>query len=192
MRAAGDVGADLRPDVALRAAAEQEQRGRAGAELGEAIDDVAHRVRARLEDRAREVAGAVRRGQPRPRAARRRVPFRRHRARQRGQERDAVGAGRDRAGQRVDLGGVADPADVAQPLDGAARKPARVLDEPAARRVGVGLDQTAAIDQRARRERADHLGGAEHADGGARRDQPGAERRGEVVAGADRDRGPDR
>jgi hypothetical protein len=52
----------------------------------------------------------------------------------------------------------------------------------------VGLDQSAGVDDGAVGERADHLGGAEHARDRAGCDHAGAERRREVVAGADRDR----
>ena len=114
---------------AAAAAAEHEHARRGQAERDEPVDDVALGKREPFEDRARDVLAAVRRGEAVQRAACVRPPHRRHRAGERGDERHAVGAGRRGGGERVELGVAREPEQASGPADGAAREPARVLDE---------------------------------------------------------------
>ena len=62
------------------------------------------REREPLEHGARDVRAIVAGGEAVQRAARVRPPHRRHRAGERGDERDAAGAGRRRGGERIELG----------------------------------------------------------------------------------------
>jgi hypothetical protein len=107
-----------------------------------------------------------------------------------GQEADALRPGQRGGGEVVDARRV-DPEHAAEPGDRAAREPPRVLDEVQPGEDAVGLDQPARIGRRARRQRADHLGGAEAAGERAGLRDAGADDVGEIVAGADRDRQPD-
>jgi hypothetical protein len=77
------------------AAAEDQDAIDGDGERAQALDDVAHRERRGLEDGAGEVAGAMAGDQADEGAARVRVPLRRHRARERGQEGEAIAARRD-------------------------------------------------------------------------------------------------
>ena len=104
MHEADDIGAELRPNAAARAAAEHEHVARGEAERDQAIDDVAAREREALEHGAGDVRAVVAGGEPVQAAARVRAPHRRHRAGERRDERHALRAGGHARGERVELG----------------------------------------------------------------------------------------
>ena len=97
---------------------------------------------------------------PCERAARVGAPRRRHRAGERGDERHAVGAGRCRRGERVELGVARQAEQARRPAHGAAGEPARVLDEVRAGRIRVGLDHR--LGERAPGSRGRARAGVEH------------------------------
>ena len=188
--AADDVGADLHPHRARDR--RRGRRRRRGAHGREPIDDVAAREREALEHRARDVRrdrGAAREAVER--AARVGPPHRRHRAGERGDERDAVGAGRRGAASAIERGVVAQAEQRASP---SAIAPPDSQPGFSTKNAPVGyawvstIGSRRRIEDRGRRERADDLGGAERARDRAGRGDARAERRREVVAGADRDR----
>ena len=181
---------------ALGPAADAHDLARRVAGARDRLDHVAQRERVALEQRPREVGAAVRGGEAEPAAARVGVPLRRHRARERRHPRHAGRARRRALGELVEqvvdvhaaLGrarhlGAAEL--VAEPAVGAAREPARVLQQP---RVGVGvrvqLDEPGRVVRRRAHDRAHRLGRAEDVAHHARLDHARAERRRHLVARA--------
>ncbi len=114
-RKPGAVGADLRPEPAFRAAAEQQQRLHRHGHLAQPLDHVAHGEGAALEQSARHVTRAMRRSQPVEAATRRGDPFRRHGAAQCRQERDAGGPCRDLGRKPIEFGEILPAQQAAQP-----------------------------------------------------------------------------
>ena len=184
-RAVRDIGLDLQPQRGARAAADDADLVARELERGEPVDDVAQRVGAALEHRARQVRGVVAEREPGEAPAHAAVPARRGRARERGEEERAVRAGRGERGEAEQLG-LRDALRRRPPLRAAAGDEAGVLDQQhLVDRVRVGLDHALVVEDGLARRDRDRLGGAGDVDDHARRQRARAERARVVVAGAD-------
>ena len=175
-RHADKIGADLLPQSAARATADDAQGFRADTKLPRAVEDIAHRESKTFKQCPRQVLDAMRGGEAIEGAPRRGDPFGRHRAGKCGNEGHPAGARRRVPGEHRQLLEARKPEGVAEPDEGTARQPAGILDVVLAAHEGMGLDQPARIDHRRGMQGACYFRCSDHIDEGSGIDQPGADR----------------
>ena len=123
------IRAELRPGSAARSAADQEHVGRSELHRAQPIDHVTRGEHESLEHGPRDVRLPMRGAETVQGAARVRSPHRRHRARERGEERDTIRTGGDARCEEIEFAIVGDAEELARPAHGATGKPPRMLDQ---------------------------------------------------------------